>query len=150
MIGLLDSPHEGERLSALRGLGPVLQRLKLKWIDIGQAVVHRQKLLAAAQQLETERDAALAEIERLRRHSDLNAGQVATWAEVGMPTSATNRHAGWLLSLAAAGALYLTVKERDFVTTCSRWRGPLTAAQQPWLLDIVRRAVERTGERPPA
>jgi hypothetical protein len=61
MIGLLDSPHEGERQAALLGLGPVLQRLKLKWIDIGQAVVQRQKLLVAAQQLEAERNAALAQ-----------------------------------------------------------------------------------------
>jgi hypothetical protein len=62
-----------------------------------------------------------------------------------MPRSVESRHAQWVLSL----GIYLAPKEIDFLGSCARWRGPLRPAQRDWLQDIIRRAVDRTGQPPP-
>jgi hypothetical protein len=152
MIGLLASDQEGERHSALRKIAPLLKKLKLTWIDIGLALMQRERLLAAAQQLQAERDQALVEVERLRRNANANGGgslAQALWQDTAMPRSIENKHAQWLLDLAGQGRLHLTSKEADFVQRCANWRGRLTPNQRPWLEDILRQAVARTGQAPP-
>jgi hypothetical protein len=151
MIGMFGSAHEGERHSALRSLGPVLKRLDLSWVDIGQAVIHREKLLAAAKQLQAERDQALAEIDRLRRTAGANGGTLgqALWVDTATPKNVGNRHAEWALGLAAQGLVNLTPKECDFLTSCSK-RRVLTPRMQEWLKDLVTMTAHRTGETPPA
>jgi hypothetical protein len=153
MLGMLASNHEGERLAALRGVAAQLKKLKLSWVDVGQALMQRDALLAAAQQLKTERDAARGEVERLKllTHANGVGGTLAQalWTDTAMPPSITNRHATWLLNLAGQNRIHLTAKELNFVKSCARWRGRLTDAQRPWLEDIIRTVIARTGETPP-
>jgi hypothetical protein len=151
MIGMLSSDQEGERHSALRKIAPLLKKLKLTWVDIGLALMQREKLLAAAKALQAERDQALAEVERLRRNASTNGGSLAQtlWQDASLPRSIENRHAQWLLDLAGQGRIHLTSKEADFVQRCAGWRGRLTQNQRPWLEDLLRQTIARTGQAPP-
>jgi hypothetical protein len=146
-IGMLGSNHEGERLAALRGVAAQLKKLNLSWVDIGQAVVQREQLLAAAKQLQAERDAALHEAARLKHHLNGDGGGALAqaWTDTGTPRTVESRHAAWLLGLGR----YFTQKEIDFLNSCARRRGPLSPAQRDWLSDLVRTTVARTGQAPP-
>jgi hypothetical protein len=140
--------NEGHTVNAVRAADVMLKRAGLKWSDVGQALVQREKLLAAAKQLQTERDALRAENERLnrlRRDNDGGTLAQAPWVDTGTPRTIESRHAEWLLGLGR----YFTERETDFLNSCARRRGRLSPAQRDWLTDLVRDTVARTGQAPP-
>jgi hypothetical protein len=146
MIGMLGSSYEGEALAALRMVAPLLEKLGLSWVDVGQALVQREKLLAAASQLQAERDEALREVARVKRLNGNGGGTLAqAWVDTGTPRSVESKHAAWLLGL----GVHFSQKEIDFLNNCARRRGPLSPAMRDWLADLVRNAVLRTGQAPP-
>jgi hypothetical protein len=140
-------PNDGHRLNTLRAADILLKKFALDWVDVGQALVQREKLLAAAEALLAERDAANAEVQRLRSANGPAGGTLtqALWEDASLPRSAASRHAAWALNV----GIHLTPKESDFLHSCARWRGPLRPAQRDWLTDILRRAIARTGQAPP-
>jgi len=146
MIGMLGSFHEGERLNTLGKIPSLLKKLGLSWTDIGLALTQREKLLAAAKQLQAERDAALHEAARLKHSNSDGGGALAqAWTDTSTPRTVESRHAAWLLGLGR----HFTQKETDFLNSCARRRGPLSPAQRDWLSDLVRTTVARTGQAPP-
>jgi hypothetical protein len=150
---VLSSTSENEVAMAVRQLRKLAMAAGLDGHDIAKAVEHRGKLLEAAQTLKTERDDLLGEVERLKQLSHANgagnsfAGQL--WQTASMPATVDNRHAGWLAGLRDQGRIYLTTKESDFVDSCAG-RRRLTEPMCDWLQDLVRNAIARTGEAPPA
>jgi hypothetical protein len=154
MIGRLGSTHAGEGINALQKVTPEeLGKFGLtSWTDVGVALVQRFKLLEAAQELAQERDALRSEVERLRHNASAHGGGSlgqALWQDTSLPSSIENRHAQWLLDLAGQGCIHLTAKEAGFVQRCAGWRGRLTPNQRPWLEDLLRQTIARTGQAPP-
>jgi hypothetical protein len=155
-IAMIGGDHNAIRpdgliLNAVRAADKLLKDHDLRWVDVGQALVHRFKLLEATQALAQERDALRTEVERLRRNANVNGGTLAAalWQDTTMPRSIENRHATWVLDLAGQGRIRLEPKERGLVENCARWRGPLSVAQRDWLQDILQRTIARTGQAPP-
>jgi hypothetical protein len=149
VIAMIGSSHEGEAVAAMRAAGVLLKKARLSWVDVGQALVQRDKLLTAAKQLQSERDAALGEVERLKRidrdNDAAGALSAALWIDTRMPRTVENRHAAWVRGL----GMHLTEKESGFLDSCASRRGRLSPAQRDWLADLVRRAIARTGQAPP-
>jgi hypothetical protein len=149
VIAMIGSTHEGEAAAAMRTASVLLKKAGLTWTDVGQALVQRGKLLDAAKGLAAERDAALAEVERLQRLNRGNGADgalsAALWIDTRMPRTVENRHAAWVQGL----GMHLTEKETGFLDSCANRRGRLSPAQRDWLQDLVRRAIARTGQAPP-
>jgi hypothetical protein len=139
--------HEGQTLSAVRAADVMLKKAGLSWSDVGQALVQRFELLNAAEKLQAERDAALREVERLKRINGNGDGTLAQalWVDTSTPRTIESKHATWLLGLGC----HFTQKETDFLNNCVRRRGRLTPAMRDWLQDLVRNTVARTGQTPP-
>jgi hypothetical protein len=158
-LGMIGGDHKGVRrddqiLGAVRAADKLLKTHDLRWVDVGQALVQRDEaerrasdLYDAALQLQRERDQARAELQRLREANG-HGGTLAAalWQDTTLPRTIENKHAEWLLAV----GIYLSPKERRFVESCARWRGPLTPNQRPWLGDLVRRAIARTRQTPPS
>jgi hypothetical protein len=154
VLGRLGSDQAGERDNAARTANKMIRDAGMVWADFIEAAVRREeaeerasKIYDAAQRLVAERDQARAELERLRAANGRGGGTLAQalWQDTGVPRTPENRHAEWLLNL----GVYLAPRERGFVERCARWRGPLTPAMRPWLEDLIRRAIARTGQAPP-
>jgi hypothetical protein len=148
------SPFDGEALTAARlfiGMIRAAGMMCADFIEAGrlceEAEERAGKIYDAAVQLQRERDQARAELQRLREANGHGGGTLAQplWQDTTMPRTIENRQAEWLLSL----GIYLSPRERSFVESCARWRGLLTPNQRPWLEDLIRRAVARTGQAPP-
>lgn len=153
-IAMIGSTHKGESDNAVALATSMLSRAGMSWSDVAEAVgehariiEQRDQVLAAAVALRDERDAALSELERMRK---TNGGTLAGafWAEAGAPAIPANRHARWALDTADRHGLHLTAKERDFLDSCTS-RGRLTERQQEWLRDLAARVACRSGEMPP-
>ena len=154
VLGMTGSNGDGEVLNAAKMANRLIRAAGMEWADFIEAAKQRDqaeeragKLHDAAVLLQRERDQARAELERLRKANGSGGGTLAQalWVDTGMPRSVESRHAQWVLSL----GIYLAPKEIDFLGSCARWRGPLRPAQRDWLQDIIRRAVDRTGQPPP-
>jgi hypothetical protein len=153
VLGMMGSHGHGEILNAARLANRMIRDAGMVWADFIEAAQRCEeaeeragKLFDAAQQLARERDQARAEAQRLREANGRGGTLAAAlWLDTAMPRTVENKHAEWVLGL----GIYLTPKERDFLGNCARWRGSLTANQRPWLEDLIRRAVARTGQAPP-
>jgi hypothetical protein len=153
-IAMIGSTHKGESDNAVALATTMLTKAGMNWRDIAEAVgehaqliKERDKLLAAGITLKAERDAALCELERLRKQ---NGGSLAGafWVDTRAPAIPANRHARWALDTADRHGIQLTIKERDFLDGCTR-RGRLSERQQDWLRDLAARIAQRSGEMPP-
>jgi hypothetical protein len=157
VLGLLGSDHDGECLAAARQAQRMIRVNGMQWADFIEAAAQRDKaeqrasdLYDAAVILERQRDAALAQVARLRSANGHTVGSIALWQNAGSaPGGSANRVAQWLLDLHARGLFHLMPKEIDFLDTCCRWRGALTANQQPWFDDLLDRARGRGFQPPP-
>jgi hypothetical protein len=149
---VLTSDSDGEIVKAARVARKFMKAAGLDWHDIAPALEQRGKLLEAAKTLKAERDQALAENARLKQLQQANGTSntfaAQLWQTAGMPPTVDNRHAVWLLDLAAQSRCHLTSKESDFVASCAR-RRRLSDPMRDWLQDLVRQAIARTGEAPP-
>jgi len=158
-VAMIGADHKGVRrddqiLNAVRAADKLLKNHGLRWVDVGQALVQRDKaeqrasaLLDAGETLARERDVLSAELERLRRNASANGGGALAqaWVDTSTPRTVESRHAAWLLGLGR----HFTQKETDFLNSCARRRGPLSPAMRDWLSDLVRTTVARTGMSPP-
>lgn len=153
----LSSDSEGEAEVALRQMRKLIKAENIAWHDVVAAVEQRAVLgklgevIERARALKTERDAALAEVDRLTRlqadgHSNSFAAQL--WQTPGMPLTVDNRTAKWVLDLVAQGRHQLTPKELGLCQSCAMRRN-LSEKQRNWLRDIIQVAVARTGLTPP-
>jgi hypothetical protein len=148
LLGMTGSDHVGEAGVAAQKANQMLRAAGMTWDELFE---RQTKLLDAAKQLVAERDAALAEAERLKRsggaiNGNTNALAQALWRDTGSPTTVSSKHARWVLDL---DEIYLSPRESEFVEKCAHWRGPLTPPMAAWLQDIVRRAANTTGQTPP-
>jgi hypothetical protein len=153
VIGMIGPDHEGVRhdgqtINAVRAADIMLRKAGLDWVDVGQALVQRFALHAAAQQLAAERDALLAEVEQLRARPAGGTLAQALWSDASIPPTVSNRHAQWALDLANQGAVHLSERETSFLDSCAR-RRVLTPRMQEWLRDLVGMMARRTGQAPP-
>jgi hypothetical protein len=146
------SDHEGEATNAWRRARSMMRQAGLHSADLIEAMLERDRALDTLAKYSARLDQLEGENQRLR---NLNGAQPASgtlgaqiWHDAGIPRTATNRHAEWLLNLEMQGRLHLTSKEIDFLGSCSR-RSRLSQAQQEWLQDILRTAIARTGQTPP-
>src|SRR6476620_6972605 len=139
---MIGSTHKGESDNAVALATSMLSKAGMSWRDVAeavgehaQAIEKRDQLLAAGIALKAERDAALGELERLRKQ---NGGTLAGafWVDAGAPAIPANRHASWAIDTADRHGLILTVKERGFLVCCTR-QVRLTERQQDWLRDLV-------------
>jgi len=155
MLGMMGSDGDGEVLNAARMANRMIRAAGMVWADFILAAEQRDqaeeragKIYDAAVQLQHERDQARGELQRLREANGHGGGTLAAalWQDTTMPRTVENKHAEWVLSV----GIYLSPKERRFVESCARWRGPLTPNQRPWLEDLIRRASARTGQTPPS
>jgi hypothetical protein len=154
VLGMMGSDGDGEVLNAARMANRMIQVADMMWADFIEAAQRCEeaeerasKIYDAALQLQRERDRARTELQRVRETNGHGGGTLAAalWQDTTMPRTVENKHAEWALAV----GIYLSPKERRFLESCARWRGPLTPNQRPWLEDLVRRAVARTGQTPP-
>ena len=159
---MLSSDVDNQIVIAARQVRKLLKAEGLDGHDVARALEQRNKLLEAAEQrdklleaakrLKAERDQLQAENERLNRLQHANgAGNgfaQQLWQTAGVLLTVSNKAASWLLGLQAQGHIHLTAKESDFVNSCAR-RRRLTQNQEPWLHDLVDRAIARGFTPPP-
>lgn len=152
---ILTSDKVGKIEAAARRAKKLLEAEGLDGHDVATAFEQRGKfvkLLEAAKTFKTERDQLQIEVDRLKqRQQPVNGNGTlaqALWQPVGMPLNVENRHAVWVLNLVVQGRHHLMDRESDFLTSCAS-RRRLSEAQRNWLQDIVRKAINRTGETPP-
>lgn len=140
------SLHEGEAVNAIRLVDRELKKARLGWADL----IAPSRELAVADEANA---ALLAENQELREaldnlsRSGRGGGQ---WDDVGASGGNTNAVAQWALDLVLHGVIDLTERETDFLHTCRRWRGRLTAAHQGWFDSLILKLTARTGQYPPA
>lgn len=151
------SHHDGEAINAIRAAHRLLREAGMAWNDL--VAPHRQLQVAteAAQVLLAENIALRDEIEHLRATGtavSLRDGQdaqsAATWIDVGSAFNNARTAAQWALDLHTRGAVWLSTFEINFLTTCTKWTGRLTARQRPVFQRIMDRITEQTGKTPPA
>jgi hypothetical protein len=148
ILALVDSGHDAEALAALRAGCRLLRKSGLTLADL---LKQHSLALQAASLLLSESNALKAELEQARASLSTASTVVAVWqdtrAQAGSPKSIAN----WVLDLHRQGRVYLSEGfEVDFMRTCSKWKGRLTAQQQPIFARIIERVIECTGLTPPA
>lgn len=149
IAAMLGSSHAGERHNAADQSYTMLQAAGATWHDIlversddtrdneiriaTEACEHLKTLLA-------ERDARIAELERA----------TGDWSSVPRVTVTSHKQAAiWLLELNSNERVYLSPRERGFVTDVSAWVGPLPPKMRDWFQIILDRTAQRTGLVPP-
>lgn len=144
VLGMLGSASPGERDNAARTAEKLRCASNLSWSDIVAPSANSNDGVAteAARILLAENEALRAELDELR-------GRAPDFQPVAPPALSHAKTAKWALDLHTAGLIYLPPFEVSFLTTCARWRGELTAKQQPTFVGIVERIYLRSGKRPP-
>ena len=150
VLAMASSSHSGEAENAIRLAVHMVAAAGVSWRAL---LAERQEQLQA--QLATATEAAsvlLAENNALRAELEqIRAAPSGTWLDVRDTTpSGTRKAALWLLQLHDEGRIKLNSRfERDFIKSCSTWRGPLTPKMAPIFERILQMIVERTGLMPP-
>jgi hypothetical protein len=143
VLGMLGSASPGERDNAARMAERIRCDAGLTWSDIVAPTVDADGVAAeAARMLLAQNEALLAELEALR-------SRAPDFHPVAPPALSHAKAAKWALDTHAAGLIYLTPFEVNFLTTCARWRGALTVKQGPIFQGIVENIHLRSGKRPP-
>jgi hypothetical protein len=147
------SEHQGEADVALKKAGELIRKTGLRVSELTEAVAERDQALDLVKRYAARLDRAEAENKRLRARGNGSSpvGGLAArlWQDVGTINTVSRKSAEWLLDLVARELIHLKAKDLDFVQSCAQWTRPLTGRQEPWLLDLVRRAARQTGESPP-
>jgi hypothetical protein len=142
ILGLLGSDYPNERDTAARMAEKLRRDAGVAWADIIAPPANNNTAVEAARVLLAENEALRAELEELR-------GKAPDWEPVAVPVGSHAAAAQWALNTYGAGGIYLSDFEINFLTTCARWRGPLTPKQGPVFQQIVDRIYQRSGKRPP-
>jgi hypothetical protein len=139
------SAHAGEVLAAIRAADRELRKAGLGWADL---IIPSCELAVA----DEANAALLAENLSMREELDSIRGREGRgqWDDVASGGGNVNATAQWALDLYEHHTAPLTAREVDFLRTCRRWRGRLTAAQQEWFDDLIGKISARTGHYPPA
>jgi hypothetical protein len=148
----ITSNQEGEAENALRRALSTMRQAKLRGSDFIEAMIERDQALDLVAKYSARLDQAEAENKRLRQangNTPRSGLAAQPWQDAGAINTVTSRSAQWVLDLVAQGHVHLKAKDLDFVQSCARWSRPLTAGQEGWLLDIVRRVAKHTGASPP-
>jgi hypothetical protein len=145
VLALFGSDNSGEAANADQMARQLLRAVGLKWVDIAEALRSRAD---ADETIAT----ILAENTALREQMAALQAQGSALAPAWEHVESVSHHrsaSDWVLGLQRTGRIWLSASEIEFLVSMKTWRGRPTPAQEVWLLAIVDRAAQRTGQRPP-